>query len=294
MPFKKRPTKIPTRIEVKRIKTRGTSTLGRYRELLPEKKPRNFKKMKHPLEVFSNEYDKQRIKSIFNEFYREKPIGTFSNFDYKKIDPNTVLSKSIAKIVLTNLKTKLIKNYGGDIFKNQGKELHVFLPLTGMGIYGYFYKAVIENILPKARITFLVTPKHIVTNEMVGKFYDILLNNFKSHLQRSLNKNDKHFIVIDYINKYNTINIINSTLSKIYSKEIKADIINSPEGKERIQQKDWFAKAAVPYSSFLTTKIPDQAYPSWKKEIKLLTYTYYYIGNKFMQTKDVKKLFEMK
>jgi hypothetical protein len=102
------------------------------------------KKLKHPLDVFKAKNHRILIEKIIKDFKK----NGFSRIK----DPNLTVQKTILEIL-----TKIKNNT--NLIGNQGSNLHIFFPLTGMSTVGYFYKGFLEQKYPKARFTFLVTPK---------------------------------------------------------------------------------------------------------------------------------------
>ena len=141
------------------------------------------------------------------------------------------------KPYLSDYDTRLIKfkhafenKYGFNIFKTKGEKLHVFLPMTGMSPQGYLLKAFFEQTLPKARVTFLVTPKSALV-EADPEFRRKALNNLENHLRRSLNIHDKYFVCFDYIQKGSVQINIMQILNKIYNKEVNYFAVKSPRDR---------------------------------------------------------------
>lgn len=167
------------------------------------------------------------------------------------------------KPYLSDYDTRLIKfrfafenKYHFNVFKTKGEELHVFLPMTSMSPQGYLLKSFFEQVLPKARVTFLVTPKSsVLANNKDLQFQKTALNNLENHLRRSLNIHDKYFVCFDYVDTENTqLNIIN-TLNKIYNKEVNYLAIKSPEGGAvTTHRKENDGSSIRPYHSKTKTK----------------------------------------
>ncbi len=120
---------------------------------------------------------------------------------------------------LKKFKYKFENTFGFNVFKTKGENLHVFLPMTGMSTTGYLLKAFFEQTLPKARVTFLLTPKsdgfRYDTTENIIK----LRQNLLSNIQKSLNKYDKYFVVFDHVALGTTGEEINNALNRIYNKK---------------------------------------------------------------------------
>jgi len=191
--------------------------VGRYHKLLPRKKPRNFKKMKAPFEVYKDETIRKVIKHLFDLY--EGRIN-------RQIDNSNVTKENLLSSFL-KLRNKL-SSKGIDIYNNSGKDLHVLLPLSGMSPVGYFYKAIFERLLPEARVTFLKT--------YARKFRFSSPNTLKNiadidlmELKKSINVNDKIFVLIDFISiESKTKTIISNNLSKL-NKNYDLISVNSPE-----------------------------------------------------------------
>jgi hypothetical protein len=123
------------------------------------------------------------------------------------------------------------KNFGFNIFKTKGQELHVFLPMTSMSPQGHLLKSFFEQILPLARVTFLVTPNtDALSKTKDSEFRRKALNNLENHLRRSLNIHDKYFVCFDYIDTGKTQINIMQKLNKIYNREVNYIAVKSPEG----------------------------------------------------------------
>jgi hypothetical protein len=193
---------------------KGTLTQGRYREKLPLKKPVNFKKMKSPGELFKGKFSKSVVKYIYQLYIGKLNLTSRSGIKKYPFATKQELTKSFV-----SLKNKL-KEKNIDIFNNSGQKLHFILPLSGMSPVGYFYKGIIEQLMPKARITFLKT----IENRRNVPGYDLV------NLKRSINKYDELFCVIDYFEKGSTLRLIENNLKEINP---KFDLIgvNSPESR---------------------------------------------------------------
>jgi len=203
MPILKKPV-IPTQNRhstFRREKLEGTKkdlAIGRYRKLLSEKKPRNFKKMKAPLEIYKDETIRKVIKHL---------LDLYAGRIERKIDSSNVTKENLQSSFV-RLRNNL--SYKGiDIYNNTGKDLHVLLPLSGMSPVGYFYKAIFENLLPQARITFLKTYTRKFGASNVGKI-DLM------ELKKSINVHDKLFVLIDFISaESRTKNTLLNNLSRL-------------------------------------------------------------------------------
>lgn len=142
------------------------------------------------------------------------------------------------KPYLSDYDTRLIRfrfafenKYGFNIFKTKGEELHVFLPMTSMSPQGYLLKAFFEQTLPKARVTFLVTPNTYTLSKSVSlEFKRRALNNLENNIRRSLNIHDKYFVCFDYIESGNTQMNIMQALKEIYNKDVNYLAVKSPVG----------------------------------------------------------------
>lgn len=255
------------------LKTKKLVLNGRNSIKLPSKKPRNFKRMKTPQEVFKDKESLKLINKIITHFNRkrskEKDIyfsKEFVDFDFKKT------------IFL------LRKEMGKTVLENKGRELHIYLPLTGSSPTGYFYKACFEKLLPLARITFLITPK-------ITEYYSADINikkrmelNLEGNLKSSFNIHDKNFLIMDYFSSGNTTNLINKVLSKIRGKKenIIVSDINESFYKDRI--KDPFGKNSMFISESLKPKVSIEKYNRQKLDEKVLRYVYYYLGYEYINS----------
>ena len=147
---------------------------------------------------------------------------------FKPIKNNTP-DKVLYSQTLREFKLKFEKSFGFNIFKTKGENLHVFLPITGMSTSGHLFKGFFEQTLPKARVTFLLTPKtdgfRYDTTGNIEKFRQNLSNN----IQRSLNKYDKYFVVFDHVALGTTTEEINNALNKIYNRKTNYLVIPSVE-----------------------------------------------------------------
>ncbi len=183
MPILKKPV-IPSQNRhstFRREKLEGTKrdlAIGRYIKLLPEKKPRNFKKMKAPLEMYKDETIRKAIKHLMDLYAGKIEKGT---------NNGNVTRKELWFSFCDLQKELSYRNI--NIFNNTGQDLHLLLPLSGMSSVGYFYKAIFERLLPKARVTFLKTYSRR-TND--ANHFDLI------ELKKSINKNDNLFVMIDY------------------------------------------------------------------------------------------------
>ncbi|GEM_PF-6865774 len=255
-----------------------------------------FKNLKHPLEKFKDPKSKQLITKILGNYERTKYIDP-DEYNKQYHLPNFE-TKGVYSAV-----HKLTTLNNGDFFKTKGIGYHIFLPLDGMSPGGYFYKGILEQIAPKARVTFLVTPG--------SENYDLkAIENLKNNLLKTLNSQDKHFIVMDYFSpSKNTLNKISDVLSHIYKEQVDVEGVFSPEfGHDlfvsggvlngapirlhsRKTNKDVYGKSAIPISEkykqeAIKTRVFDEAhkkvYERLKLDEKIKAYTYYYLGNEYV------------
>lgn len=189
-------------------KKRQEPFFGRYSSDITRREPRRFSRLKHPLEQYKDVPDIQRI---LREYYTG-PIYETNNLNRVFTDKTL---KSIFEESIIDFKRKYNSEFGNNPFKSNGENTHIILPLTGMSPIGFFYKGLFEQLMPKARITFLITPKS-QSNMMKGT-YD--LSKFKDQLKKSLNKNDKYFVIFDYIKNGHTVYNIFSEIKNLIPKE---------------------------------------------------------------------------
>jgi hypothetical protein len=294
--------------------------VGKYNNLEMERKPRKFvitndyidnptnnssqlkirfKNLKHPLEKFKDKESRKLIQEIFQEY---KQSNKFNKDTYNyKVHTTTFDYESLCSAIFEL--ARITNKPSGGIFKNKGEGYHVFLPLDGMSPGGYFYKGALEQLAPKARVTFLITP-YVSVSTPYGE------NNLKRNLLKSLNKQDKHFVVIDCMgSKRETINGISRVLSDIYKKRINVDGVFSPEfdhdtsidnnildnagmrDHKRDRHKDIYGSNSIPISeAYKVEAIKEgvfdhkhqEIYKRLKKDELVKKYTFYYLGNAFM------------
>ena len=183
--------------------------VGRYHELLSKKSPRNFKKMKPPLELYKDEIIQKAINHLMSLYH--------GKIDQRVDNGNATKQSFFASF--SNLRREL-GSRNIDIFNNDGSDLHLILPLAGMSSVGYFYKAIFEKLLPKARVTFLKT---------YTKEFQPISNVDLIELKKSINKHDKLFVMIDFMSsRAITKTVISENLSKL-NNSFKFLAINSQE-----------------------------------------------------------------
>lgn len=295
----KLPSKEPRKYKIvaKTIKKRGALSIT--------KEKIKFKNLKHSREKFKDKESRLIVDKIIENFSRTRHI---SMEDYaKKHYPCR-----FEAVGVIDAAKKLINLHNNNLIKTKGEAYHFFLPLDGMSPGGYFYKGILEQIAPKARVTFLVTPSSS------GGLNTQSLSNLKKNLSKFLNKFDKHFIVIDYITtETKTMNKISLVLSEIYDRPIEVEGVYSPEHNKdlyirhggvgiknvserrehnRSRNKDSDGSKSVPISerykqefSYWNLKL-GKSNPNYNKEIykrlkldeKVKAYTYYYLGNEFI------------
>lgn len=284
---------------VKNLKKANALFSRRYSTSITKKVPP--KRLKHPCEIFKSKSHRQVIKKIYNYFY------DLSHEGYRQrefISRQKIIAKRIDFVARKYFKVKDVKNFD--------QHLHFLFPLTGMSTVGYFYKGFLEQMYPKARFTFLVTPK-----VRSSKLHFLNIDNLKKHLMSSLNINDRCVIMIDYMsyNRRTEQNIV-SAFEKIFNTNanfIFSDFsvysfnhnnsntaffsVNSPEishymagpdkpfselnyykEKEYDKSKEESGKRVV--SRHISAKSKKEI-ENIKKLEKVIKYTFYYIGNKF-------------
>jgi len=295
-------------------KKRQEPFLGRYSSEITRREPRRFSRLKHPLELYKDVPDIQRI---LREYY-SGPIFETNNLNRVFVDKNL---KSVFEESIIDFKRKYYSGFGNNPFKTSGENVHIILPLTGMSPIGHFYKGLFEQLMPKARITFLVTPKSL--SNMKGT-YDT--SKFKDQLKKSLNKNDKYFIIFDYIKNGNTVYNIFSQIQTLIPKEKFNSIsintnyepfeehrnylkqINLLENKselrvmpksELLKNPRALVKGNVYYfgepSKQYRTQNPlltEEEYKAQKRLEQAREYTYYWLGKEFANDPKNKAFFE--
>ena len=250
--------------------------IGKYSLMLTEKKPRNFKKMKKPEELFKDIESRKLIEKVYDHWKREK----------LSLDDNNI-SESRADFGFKSALWNLRHSFGDGVLKSQGKELHIFLPLTGSSPSGYFYKACFENFLPKARVTFLVTSSAVAG--YTKEEWTQVNANIKHHLQKSLNIHDKQFAVMDLVADGNTTNLIRSALSDVRKSKTDLCVINISESLFRDQKKDLQGKYSIPKSEYDKPRSGLKEYKRAKLDEKVVKYVYYYEGNKYIHKSGMKE-----
>jgi len=93
------------------------------------------------------------------------------------------------KPTIIGFKENFDAKFGFNIFKTDGRLLHVFFPLTGMSPIGHLLKGFFEQTLPKARITFLVTPQSQIMSVAQPVDRALSLEILRNNIKRSLNTN---------------------------------------------------------------------------------------------------------
>lgn len=203
----------------------------------------------------------------------------------KRIKPSKPITGGIAydqiyKEKIFEFKNVFENRFGFNIFKTKGENLHVFLPLTGMSPPGHILKAFFEQTLPQARITFLITPK---SSELRwGKDISYIHNakkNLRNHILKSLNINDRYFVVFDFISSGATTKEIQKTLDTIYKQPVNYLAIDIVEND--------FDRTHIKPASGSGILLRD-SFPEFKKKIK----PYYNLG--FELTRDKKTIEKLK
>lgn len=295
------------------VKKRKAPFLGRYSLEITRKKPRRFSKLKHPLELYKNVPEVERI---LREYYKG-PIHETNNLNRVFTDKSlkSVFEDSIRKFRIDYAKFE-------KPFKTSGQNTHIFLPLTGMSPIGFFYKGLFEQLMPKARVTFLITPK---SQSNMGKgTYDV--SRFQEQLKRSLNINDRCFVVFDYIKNGHTVNNIFSEIRNLMPKEQLNFIsintnyepfeehrnylkqVNPSKRKSELKVRPrsevlrdprTIAKESTYYfgepSKQYRTQNPlltEKEYKEQKRIEKAREYTYYWLGKEFANNPKNKAFFE--
>lgn len=209
--------KKPLKISRNKIKLAKPITLKKS-QLSSSVKTLISKPIKSKEPLFEGKYSKRLTKRVPRKRIKAvKPIEFnkpyLSNYDRRLVD----------------FRHAFENKYGHNIFKTNGKNLHVFLPMTGMSPQGYLLKGFFEQTLPKARVTFLVTPSRLSLDIAADpEVRRKSLKNLEKHLRRSINVHDKYFVCFDHIDKEITITNINQTLNKIYGKKVNFMAIDAP------------------------------------------------------------------
>ncbi|MFA7709262.1 MAG: hypothetical protein WCX82_03955 [archaeon] len=171
-----------------------------YSQKLTKRVPRNLDRMKEP--------NLDKIAILDKEGQYRRKFREMLKLDLRVLRSlNGEVNSVYAMVQFNFMVSKLSKH-------TDGRDLHIYLPFTGMEPVGYFYKGYLEQHYPKARVTFLVTPQ---MNTMVRSFSKESEEHLRNHLKRSLNVNDKLFFVFDSISAGTTLKRITETLGKIVS-----------------------------------------------------------------------------
>ena len=176
------------------------------------------KQLKHPALIFKNSSQRRVIKRIYDYFYDEAGKGVLQ---LKFISRKKVIIDSINYIATHHLKINP---------KNIDKHLHFIFPLTSMGAVGYFYKGFLEQLYPKARFTFLVTPS---ARKFESSTIEQKIENLKKHLSKSLNENDRCLIMIDFVSQKRTQKLMSFALEELYKSKSKIDFHDLEVEKEK-------------------------------------------------------------
>ncbi len=265
---------------------------GKYHTRLTKRIP--LKKLKDPREIYKHTKYYKLVKDIFDII---KPNNKF------------YLSENIVNVA--KIKKRIYSSFGININKVKGETLHFFLPMVGMNCMGWFYKGLLEQMLPKARFTFLVTPSsNILDNKLHYKNkkshknsveYSILdfssklikngLENLKRNMYKSLNKNDQHFVIIDFLHEGRTFALINKALSELYSKDMPLTQIHSIEARtfdlEHLDFKRKTEKGEHIFSRKSTSMWGvDYSRKEFENLEKIAKYTFYYLGLEFSKDKE--------
>ncbi len=218
-----------------------------YSQNLTKRVPRKLSRMKEP--------NLEREILERNELYRRETLREVLKRDLNFLEVYRYNSFYRLAIVQFEFMVKKLSKC------KDGRDLHIYLPLTGMEPVGYYYKGYLEQHYPKARVTFLVTPKG-------GHYEEYLTNNIK----RSFNVNDKLFFVFDYFAHGTTLDSITRALRKIVSNP-KVVQISTPESVNGIDTpknftKDYRGKEIRPVSSL---KASERGYDFGEKNGKEYT-----------------------
>ena len=178
---------------------------------------------------------------------------------------------------------------------------------------GWFYKGLLEQMLPSARFTFLVTPSSRVLGDQFyykhkdyknyknSVEYPVLdfsskvikesLENLKKNMYKSLNKNDQHFVIIDFLYEGKTFALINKALSELYSKNMPLTQIHSIEARTLdLKHLDFKRKTEKGEHIFPSKSTSMWAKDYGEKELKNLEkiakQTFYYLGLEFSKDKE--------
>jgi hypothetical protein len=230
--------------------------------------------------MFKDKTSRNLIKQIYDHWKRKSYLKEDTISDYR--------ADIGFKLTIIRLK----QEFGNNIISNKGRELHIYLPLTGSSPSGYFFKACFENVLPKARITFLVTPRSTSFSLANKTIKQEMEHNIKTHLQKSLNVNDKQFLVIDLLGKGTTTNLIRKALSEIRGEKTDICISDIMETHFRDNYKDAKGKYSMSMSEHLKPKITLEGYNREKLDEKIMKYTYYYLGNQYINNSGIMKVIE--
>jgi len=247
---------------------------SKYAHKITSKKPVTIKKLKHPFEKFTSRKTQLIVRKILLEYAQTGFISEHYSFSAKKN----------AFLILKELKM-LQKSYNVPTFNSKGQNIHFLFPLTGMSGLGYFYKGFLEQYLPKARFTFLVTPKaqaYIAKGESSSKY-------LKEHLLKSLNKNDEHFLFIDFIFAGKTKNLVKETINEIYGSKKDFFSIKSPEYRSD-HSFNYFKKGDKGERVFSRDVLSNPNKKEIKEQENAIKYTFYYLGSELAARQKLKAL----
>lgn len=178
------------------------------------------------------------------------------------------------------------------IKSKDGREVHFLFPLTGMAGMGEFFKGYLEQILPKSRFTFLVTPPSTSStryrlNNFDSKNTTTLIENLinlKKNFKKTVNVNDRVFIVIDHFVMEKTLKNITFVIKEYFkgqktSPEIYGinsfaehnsnDLLRVYEGKTN--------SGSNVFSEHHDVKSKKEIEQIKERE-KVIKYTFYYLG----------------
>ena len=93
---------------------------------------------------------------------------------------------------------------------SDGKGFQIFFPLTEARPAGEFVRGALHVLAPKAKVTFLVTPKVAGKDYITEGEQEIL----EEHVKKSLHPDTKHVRIADWVRQRRTIEMINQALEK--------------------------------------------------------------------------------
>ncbi len=257
------------------IKRRMATKKNNYSSRLTRKEPP--KKLKDPLEKFKNAAPENKkiikhISEVYTNFFKTKNLRT-AQINNRKI----LITISNIDIALRTLRQNK------SISSKDGRDVHFLFPLTAMAGIGEFYKGYLEQILPKARFTFLVTPStSLNTSSEILSYKEFM--NLKQNFERSVNINDRVFIIIDFFLMGTTYNKISEIIEKSFKdKKINPQIHgihsfvehNSSSFFNVYKGKDTYGKSVFSKHQGVKSK---KEIENIKEKEKIIKYTFYYLG----------------